>query len=49
MSIDAAFDDMSRYFFRMDAEGMFFGDGPGGYVPERNEILKIVERLHVLS
>jgi hypothetical protein len=49
MTIDAALDDMSRYFFRMDGEGLFFGDGPDGYVAERDEIINAVTRLELLA
>lgn len=49
MTIDAALDDMKRYFFRMDAEGMFFGDGPDGYALERDEIIGTVRRLASLA
>ena len=46
LSVDADFSTLSTYFFRMDGEGMFFGDGPDGYRAERSEILERVRHLH---
>jgi hypothetical protein len=45
LSIDAAFSDLSRWFFRIDGEGYFHDNNPGPFLPERDEILARVEDL----
>lgn len=45
LSIDAAFSDLSRWIWRADGEGHFFGPASSGYVPERSRILEWADEL----